>query len=302
MDDFFSFRRGIFALIILLASSGQSVVIRHDRTLEETVTFGAQFNTVCAIDATEGWFGSGTLIAPDWVLTAAHVVRADADNYSQALSVYIDGTSIAADQWFSHPSYDYNDNYSRYDIALVHLSTPVDWISPTPLFSGTLAIGDLVSFAGYGDYGTGLTGAAEYGGYLRGAQNVVDAFGGVDQQLSVGDDTDNLANFASHQFFIDFDAPDQDGPIGGSAIDFEGDSAPGDSGGGWFIEQDGTYYLTGLTTGGFLTNCVYGDLAYNLNTSDFNSWIYESIPEPGTLSLIGLALTGVLLGRRFLTL
>ena len=57
-------------ITVVMASSALAVVIRHDRDLERTLELGQRYPYVGAAGG-----GSGTLVAPRWLLTAAHVVE-----------------------------------------------------------------------------------------------------------------------------------------------------------------------------------------------------------------------------------
>jgi len=66
--------------------------------------------------------------------------------------------------------------------------------------------------------------------------------------------------------------------------------APGDSGGGWFVEDNGEYYLTGISSFATLTT-QYGNSTYATILQPELDWIAATIasrqvPEPASLLLL----------------
>ena len=200
-----------FLLVVLLAHPAAAIVTRHDRDDARYVELGARFPAAVTVLPD----GSGVLIAPDWVLTAGHVARGVA---KRSPRVEIDGREHEVARVFVHPKW---REMGPHDVGLLQLTSPAQRVTPAELYTADDEVGQVVTFVGRGDTGTGLTGPQTADGKKRGATNRVE---------SVDDDW----------IFFNFDEGDD-------ATDLEGVSGPGDSGGPALVTREGKVYTVGVS-------------------------------------------------------
>ncbi|MEW6207324.1 MAG: trypsin-like serine protease [Acidobacteriota bacterium] len=205
----------VITLIIftILASPSQAIIIRHDRDDARYLELGSRYKAVCFI----GRDGEGTLIAPLWVLTAAHVAAGIPKN---SMIVTLD-REYRIEKIIIHP--DWRDG-GPHDLALIRLREPVSGIEPVSIYTATDEVGKIVTFVGRGDTGTGLTGPRVMDRKKRGATNKIES---ADERW----------------LYFTFDDPR-------TATDLEGISGPGDSGGPALLEKDGKLYTLGVSVWG----------------------------------------------------
>ena len=224
--------------------------------------------------STYSFRASGTVIAQDatsaWVLTAGHVVSG-----TTSLRFNLDGDAVTynAVQMVAYPKWNGNLS-SGTDIALVKLDKATSAL-PVSIYTGKSELGQVGTFVGYGLTGTGLTGAVSYSG-KHAVNNLLDSYYRTGRKTT------------SSILLADFDSPD-DSSLNfiGSAdpLTLEGLIAPGDSGGGVFIDLGGQTYLAGVNS--FLwapldgnPDATYGDVSGDIRVSTYADWIQSVIAPP----------------------
>lgn len=241
-----SMRHILMSAIMLMGFStlSEAVVIRHDVEPEKYLTHEAP---AAMVDMRHE--GHGVLIAPEWVLTPAHVVFYD----YRGKTITVGCKAREIEYVIFHPGYAkptpglFTGDAARsqaylkanHDVALVKLSKPVTDVTPARLYDGKAEQGEIITFYGKGNTGNGRIGEQDKTkGTLRKAQN----------RISAAED-----QWISYRF-----------DHGADSLPLEGVQGNGDSGGPALITQDGVTYVAGLAS----WDVYEGDLA------DFQAGIY----------------------------
>ncbi|MEZ6241995.1 MAG: trypsin-like serine protease [Phycisphaerales bacterium] len=243
------------ALAVLAAGSAANagaIMRRHDRDDAKYRELGEKYDCTVVIAG-----GTGTLVAPRWILTAAHV----AQNVS-ALDrvVHFGEETRTIEKVFTHPTWQgrMGSPEEVYDLALLRLDAPVRSVEPVAIYEGEDEVGMTIVFVGRGMTGDGAAGIDEHDdGRLRAARNVVDSIA------------------YDHWLVFDFDAPPD-------ALDLEGISGPGDSGGPAIAEIDGRLYVVGVSSSNDAHGgkpCTYGSNEYYPRVSAAADWLDDTMRE-----------------------
>lgn len=294
---------------LLTPAPAQAGTIRHDR-LDADYRSLATEPQFAAVGRVVG-LASFTLIAPDWALTAAHVIDLNGDGVIDSsagnYSYTVGGQSRRGNQFFVPVGINGNRGWNGnindgYDIALVRLDAPITTVTPAALYTSFQELGKTTTSVGFGATGTGTTGAYLSSGTKRAGHNVVDRYV-------------NFSNGASALRW-DFDEPDPgtspNHSGSGDPLDLEYLIAGGDSGGGSFLFENDAWYLAGVHSGTYPSytypnttnnNSTYGDEALVSRVAAYQQFIFSNIPdlavavpEPG--HALVLAVAGLLVMRR----
>lgn len=242
------------AILIFITATASEIVMRHDVDDSKYLELGKKYGK--AVARLQG--GCGTLIRPTWVITAGHL--ASSEKYKGYLD--IGGDRYLVKRKIVHPKFKQSRRILN-DIALLELTEPVKDIKPVKLYRKNDEVGMEIVFAGTGYASTGdkgmAKGAINKDRQLRGAKNTVEDIEG-------------------HYITFTFDSPDS-----GKALDLEGISGPGDSGGPALLTKGGETYILGVSShqkfDDSLPQGMYGAKEFYARVSDYYDWIIEEIGE-----------------------
>lgn len=259
----------LFALLLLcISSTASAIVIRHDVDDSKYQVAASELSALVDMPGE----GHGVLIAPQWIVTAAHTIPGGSVD-----EVTLNGVSRKVERLIVHPGYKKNPpealikqalesgDASRVmeflaasdDIALVKLAAPVTDVTPAGLYHGNDELGKLVKLVGKGGTGNGIDGQGPHSPHrtvLRRAFNTI---------------TDADGRWLGYVF-----------DAGTSAHVLEGITGDGDSGGPVLIEVNGQWRLAGLASwksvqgnAAAFRGGLYGQTTYSVRLSSYVEWI-----------------------------
>ena len=313
-------KKGFFIACSLTFEGTHAIVISHFTPLASHQEYANQpaFSGLVEITGEAGSTrrtGSGFLIRPGWVVTAAHVVTGfSGADLSVGRSNFSHGVRdvFIAPGWAGGPETGLGQGA---DLALLRL-TEGGMTSATSLFRGSSLLGSEATVLGTGLTGTGILGANGAAMRLAGT-NMIDrqltlANGG----LLVTDFDDGSrrrnalnADTIGRSVYDDGFVP---GELSGGVLEqvpftsdatataLEVTTAPGDSGGPLLVfnPAQSRWELAGVTSWGTnptlsdgfsRTDSRHGDLAFFTDLRPHHDWIFSTIPEPASTTLLLIA-------------
>lgn len=229
-------------LVMMMSFPAAAIVIRHDVGAKQYLAEPADFAPLATLYA-DG--AHGTLIKPDWVVTAAHATFC----INPGSYIRLNNELHQIEGVFIHQDYQPGKSH---DIALIKLVTPINNVKPAEIYTEADELGKITWFIGAGGTGNGLTGQTVdnrmNGGVLRKAQN----------SITQADGPLLTFHFDSHD----------------AALPLEGVSGGGDSGGPAYITHGDSHYLLGISSrvaGGNIG--TYGVTEVYSRVSFFRPWI-----------------------------
>jgi secreted trypsin-like serine protease len=262
--------------------------IRDDKVTDSFYTNPTVDPAAGRINYTDG-FCSGVVVAQDWVLTAKHCLTNDPNFTSFTTGDGITYPIDVAKPFVAEPN--------GADLALFHIlpslttgTLPSASVVATR-YRGTAEVGNVATHIGYGYGGTGTTGSDPTHfpqGVRRGGDNRIADYAQIDINNKPLFST--VSSPELNYLYEPFDSPPA------AQTPFEWCAAIGDSGGGAFMDVNGSPQLVGIHDLLLNGNSQYGDATFSLRVTDYNAWIDSTVPEPSCASMV--MLTGMLLRRR----
>ncbi|MGH8084614.1 MAG: S1 family peptidase [Lysobacter sp.] len=271
-------KRYLFLVLLVISSTASAIVIRADL---DDAAYRIPASAFPAL-ADMPYEGHGVLIAPQWVVTAAHAAPSPHMN-----EVTIGGAARSIERVFTHPGYKklpdaliqealasgdaskiHEFLASSDDIALIKLASPVTDVTPVAPYRGSDEIGKTIELIGKGATGNGTDGQPPHSPHRTDLRHAFNVVAGADARW----------------LWYAFDPP----PAG---LPLEGATGSGDSGGPVVIRDKGQVRLAGLANWvkypesevPTIQPGLYGQIGYSIRISRYAQWIDDTVAAQGHL-------------------
>lgn len=291
--------------------------IRHDKQLsdyEAVITdsemdlpdFTSVVNFSYSLDGSDDreFTATGTLINSQWILTAAHnfYVAEEQDKPALASGIVVKignnpnnpDAEYRVSQIIIHPTWldgqqDYDD---ANDLCLIKLNTAITTITPAVLFNEEKEqLSSITWFCGFGDYSSTAGQNEDLDSNKHAISNI------LDRKATNFSTSVNGMSFSGGLLAFDFDNPsgtinslgddfigeDEEylgiGQSEAKALEFEGSTVEGDSGGPLFMKDNGVWKVAGVLSGGASEPIPkhkdgdYGDISIFTRVATSYDWI-----------------------------
>jgi|APCry1669188879_1035177.scaffolds.fasta_scaffold54783_1 secreted trypsin-like serine protease len=241
----------IFSLLFTSILSSFGGTIDPDTPDSKYIEYGENFNSVvklCCFDGKGLSCGSAVVIAPEWIVTAAHVVE-----NCNSWTVTIGEEKYGIKKMIMHPSYK-PEIFNSNDIAVGKLTKKIDLQHYPNLYTESDEVGKMCSISGWGFTGTFNTGVQKNDNKRRAGYNTVDK---IQNNVLVCSPSRRDGKITELEYLI----------------------CSGDSGGGLFIENKLAGVHSSVAGYDGSSNSSYGDEARHTRVSIYANWINDTIAE-----------------------
>lgn len=235
-------------VLSLAALPAHAILIRPDRDDAEYQELATRYTSSIILEAPDG---EGVLIAPRWVLTAAHMGKALQEMKALPKLTFA-GKAYEIQAVFIHPEW---KKGGPGDIALLQLKIPVEGVQPTPIYRAKDEGGKTVVIVGHG-----------YTGKIGEKPLPKERW---DRKKRAAINT--ITRITPRILGLEIKAADD-------ASDLQGAAGPGDSGGPAYVEVNDELFVIGIgyatddtNADGIIGNV--GDWELYVRVSAYAAWI-----------------------------